>query len=143
MKRFGTVCVDASIVVRRVAAVVDSDVSDLWAQWEERRVMLVAPSMLHYEVANALHQYRRGGSRSTTALLASLRAALALPITLHDDDSMHELATDIAGRFSLRATYDAHYLALAERLGAEFWTADKRLAHAVRPDLNWVRLLGE
>ena len=37
--------------------------------------------------------------------------------------------------------YDAHYLALAERLGAEFWTADRRLQQAVGATLLWVRLL--
>lgn len=39
---------------------------------------------------------------------------------------MHS-ALDLAERLSLSATYDAHYLALAEWLGAEFWTADQRL----------------
>jgi len=32
-------------------------------------------------------------------------------------------------------------LALAERLGAEFWTADRRLCQAVAARLPWVRLL--
>ncbi|MFQ6133132.1 MAG: type II toxin-antitoxin system VapC family toxin, partial [Armatimonadota bacterium] len=38
-------------------------------------------------------------------------------------------------------TYDASYLALAQSLGVEFWTADRRLAHAVS-DLPFVKLLG-
>lgn len=143
MSRSSTVCVDASLVVRHVAAPTDADAAALWAGWEAARVTLVAPALLHYEVANALHQYRRGGSRSTVALKASFRAALALPVALYDDDALHEEATDVADRYALPATYDAHYLALADRLGAEFWTADKRLANAVRPHLGWVRLLGE
>jgi len=39
------------------------------------------------------------------------------------------------------AVYDAHYLALAERLGAEMWTADRRLCQAVGAALPWVRLV--
>jgi len=39
---------------------------------------------------------------------------------------------DLAARFSLPAIYDAHYLALAERLGSEFWTADRRLGQAAQ-----------
>jgi hypothetical protein len=42
---------------------------------------------------------------------------------------------------SLPAAYDAHYLALAERVGAEFWTTDRRLANKVREALPWVHLL--
>lgn len=143
MSRSATVCVDASIVVRHVASPDDAEVAVLWGGWEVTRISLVAPSLLHHEVANALHQYRRTGSRSTVALKTSLRAALALPIALYDDDELHEQATDYADRFSLPATYDAHYLALADRLGIEFWTADRRLANAVRPHLNWVHLIGE
>jgi hypothetical protein len=35
-------------------------------------------------------------------------------------------------QFSLPATYDAHYLALAERENCEFWTADTRLFNAIK-----------
>jgi predicted nucleic acid-binding protein len=38
----------------------------------------------------------------------------------------------------LGATYDAHYLALADYLGGEFWTADRRLAKVVQRELGWV-----
>jgi predicted nucleic acid-binding protein len=33
-------------------------------------------------------------------------------------------------------------MALTERLGVEFWTADKRLVNAVRPAQAWVHLVG-
>jgi predicted nucleic acid-binding protein len=48
---------------------------------------------------------------------------------------------DLADRFALPAAYDAHYLALADWLGGEFWTADRRLAKAVGEALPWVRLV--
>ena len=50
-------------------------------------------------------------------------------------------ALDLAERFSLPAAYDAHYLALADWLGGEFWTADRRLARAVHDELPWVRVV--
>jgi predicted nucleic acid-binding protein len=52
-------------------------------------------------------------------------------------------ALELADRFGLSATYDAHYLALAEREGCEYWTADERLWNSVRAQLGWVRWLGE
>ena len=45
-------------------------------------------------------------------------------------------------RFNHPAAYDAHYLALAEMMDCEFWTADERLFNAVRDELSWVRWLG-
>ncbi|HAG99010.1 MAG TPA: PIN domain nuclease, partial [Ktedonobacter sp.] len=52
-------------------------------------------------------------------------------------------AIEFAHRFHLPATYDAHYLALAQREQCEFWTADARLWNTVKNELNWVRLLGD
>jgi predicted nucleic acid-binding protein len=47
----------------------------------------------------------------------------------------------LAERFSLPAAYDAHYLALADWLGGEFWTADRKLVRAVEDELPWVRVV--
>jgi predicted nucleic acid-binding protein len=49
----------------------------------------------------------------------------------------------LATRFNRPATYDAHYLALAEMMDCEFWTADERLFNAVRDELSWARWLGQ
>lgn len=54
---------------------------------------------------------------------------------------MHDRALSLATRFTLPATYDAHYLALAEELGCEFWTADKRLAGATDGAFPLLRLI--
>jgi predicted nucleic acid-binding protein len=66
---------------------------------------------------------------------------MRLPIELHDETGLHQRAVEIAARFNLPAAYDAHYLALAERLGAGFYTGDARLARAVGGELPWVRLI--
>ncbi len=40
--------------------------------------------------------------------------------------------------------YDAQYLAVAERCGATFWTADRRLLERTRQcGVAWVRLINE
>jgi predicted nucleic acid-binding protein len=99
--------------------------------------------LLRYEVTNALHRLRKAGETTEDETERAIRAALALPIRLHFDDALHSAALAFAARFSLPAAYDAHYLALADRLGAAFWTTDRRLANSVRPALPWVRLVGE
>jgi len=70
----------------------------------------------------------------------ALAVSLSLPIHLHGDSGLHLLARKFAQRFSLLVTYDAHYLALADQLGAQFWSADRRLVRKVQSQLDWVHL---
>jgi predicted nucleic acid-binding protein len=71
----------------------------------------------------------------------ALEAAFALPVRLYGEEQLHRRALALAERFSLPAAYDAHYLALADWLGGEFWTADRKLVRAVGDELPWVRVV--
>lgn len=134
-------CVDAGVVIRLVADPEDEVVRRLWEEWDDERRPLAAPTLLRYEVTSVLYRYERAGLMSADSVRLALGAALAL--RLHGEDELHECALEIAERFSLPAAYDADYLALAERLGAAFWTTDERLTRAVRPSPRWVHLVGE
>jgi predicted nucleic acid-binding protein len=53
-------------------------------------------------------------------------------------------AFEWATRLGQKAAYDCFYLAAAERLGAEFWTADERLSNrASQLGAVWVHWMGE
>ncbi len=135
------VCVDANLVLRLVADPTDKLIKRLWEQWASERTQLAAPTLLYYEVANALYRYQNLGYLSASSVQLSFRAALALPLELHGEPDLHWRALVLADKFSLPAAYDAHYLALAELLGGEFWTADGRLARTVQSSLPWVHLV--
>jgi predicted nucleic acid-binding protein len=92
-------------------------------------------------VTNALYQYLRHGLLSVESARVALRAALALPVQLQSEPGLHDDAVAMAERHTLPATDDAHYLVLAEQMGAEFWTLDRRLVEAVSDSLRWVRLV--
>ncbi|MBF2021886.1 MAG: type II toxin-antitoxin system VapC family toxin [Hydrococcus sp. C42_A2020_068] len=47
---------------------------------------------------------------------------MKLGIRFYGDADLHRQALKIAQHYNIPATYDAHYLALAERLGIELWT---------------------
>ncbi len=134
-------CVDANLVIRLVVDVKDDRIRSLWAQWDAEGRSLAAPSLLPYELTNALYRYQKLGWLSAVAVKLALDAALALPLRLYGDADLYRQALELAGQFPLPSAYDAHYLAVAGRLGAEFWTADQRLAHAVQPALSWVHLV--
>lgn len=134
-------CIDANLVIRLVAEPTDVAVRGQWEQWDADRRQLAAPTLLYYEVTNAIYRYQIGGIFSTTAARLALHAALVLPIRLFGEAEIHQRATRLAARFSLPAAYDAHYLALTEWLGGEFWTTDRRLFQRVHHDLAWIHLL--
>ncbi len=56
---------------------------------------------------------------------------------------LQEERSDRADALGLPATYDAHYLALAEHLGCELWTDDQRLLRQVATSLPFVRWIGD
>lgn len=142
MRNSSTICVDASLVVGLYASVPDERVRELWGRWQQDRQQLVAPTLLRFEVTNALYRYQKAGLVSADATKRALNTALALPIQFYGDVDLHESALAMAGRFALPAAYDAHYLALAERLGATFFTTDQRLANVVQSALSWVHVVG-
>lgn len=136
------VCPDASFLLRLLLDEEAAPQADaLWEAWHQEGRRLVAPTLLYYEVANALYRYAAHGDLSPDEVETVLDLALRMDIELVGDAGLHRRALQLAQTFSLPAAYDAHYLALAERLGAEFWTADARLAQAVRDRLPWVHPL--
>jgi predicted nucleic acid-binding protein len=52
---------------------------------------------------------------------------------------LHQAALLWAGKIGQSKVYDAQYLALAESLGAEFWSADQRLCNTLKGmEIHWV-----
>jgi predicted nucleic acid-binding protein len=135
------ICVDANLVIRLVSDPADEPIQYLWEQWDSERRQISAPTFLYFEVANALYRYHKLGYLSASSVQLAFRAALALPLELHGEPDLHWRALDLAEKFSLPAAYDAHYLALAELLEGEFWTADRWLARTVQSALPWVHLV--
>jgi len=103
------------------------------------RVELLAPSLLPYEITNAVLNVMRQAKRKD--LLTEERALEIL-------EGVHKLRLplrDVAikrifrvARMYRRSAYDAAYLALAEEEGIPFITGDKRLYNAVKDRLPWV-----
>ncbi len=137
------VCVDASFILRMLLDPDAESYSEAWVAWERRSVQRAAPTLLYYELTNGIHRYVRAGVLSEATAGKALRTAQSLPVALVGDAELHSRALVLAGELGLTAAYDAHYVALAERLGAELWTADARLANGVRGRCDCVRLVGD
>lgn len=135
-------CVDANFVVKLVND--SSETSPylaLWDQWEQNQTEIIAPTLLGYEVTNVFYRMRRAGQLLDSEAQQSLENALNLPIRFHNERQLHQQAFDLAQQFNLPATYDAHYLALAQKFQADFYTGDKRLFNAIHSSLTWIHLI--
>ena len=137
-----SICVDASFILRLFMGPDDEAAWRLWDSWLFEGSTIHSPVLLGYEVANALHRYHRASLLSLASADLVLDAALSLPVRLHSSPELHRRALRLAADASLPATYDAHYLAVAEQVGAELWTADRRLAKQSARSSIVVRLLG-
>lgn len=136
------VCVDASFVLQLlVEAPLTQQAESLWVQWRQSEAELIASTLLYYELCNILHQHIRRNVLMPEEAQSALETAMAFEIKLYDDVALYRQAARLAHRLHLPAAYDAHYLALCERLNADFWTADKRLYNSVHEALSWVHLL--
>ncbi len=137
------ICPDASFVMRLLLATdEDHPAVQRWREWEKQGLVPTAPALLGYEVTNALHRYERMGELLPDEVDDALALSHDLAIRLVEDPNLHQRALRIARELALPAAYDAHYIALAERLGCEFWTFDARLVRAASAKLPWVRFCG-
>ena len=99
------------------------------------RIVLKAPDLLPYELANAVWQAQRRDRLLAAQAQDIIQAMEGLQIEILSLAWGEMLP--LARRFD-RSAYDAAYLALAEKLGEPFLTGDERLYNAVHPHLDWV-----
>jgi len=106
---------------------------------------LLAPPHLTAEVTNALHQRTRRQQHALTEIEAdrALARYLSLPIRQVSNDGLYPEAVKLARGSGLRSIYDALYVALAQMLGVELWTADQRLIQTLGTTAPWVRWIGD
>jgi predicted nucleic acid-binding protein len=136
--------VDASVVIDLIAPDVTGDlvVGALFAKWAAAAVTLTAPGLMWLEAENALLTgIRRGRWNGADADGAAVLLE-RIPVRQADTDEDRIRAFELARRYDNWPIYDMLYVAVAERIGEEYVTADRklrtRLAH-----LGWVKLPAE
>ena len=140
----GFVVVDASLVFKWLVEEKDSDKAQTLLQsWEHQKLKPAAPSFMPFEVANALHR-RIARDELTIEEGAYLIESVLVPeVELRYTARLHRQALELASQLGQGAVYDCHYLALAEILDCEMWTADERFYRSASPRAIRLRLLNE
>lgn len=137
-------CVDASVVVKWLVKEIDREYALML--YENVTVLggtFVGPAHVLTEVSSAIYKRVRLGGMELEDALRLIDDVQALPIVAMSPPGLHRRAFEIADQFGLKWIYDAFYVALAEIVGCELWTADETLHAAVRDVHTNVRLLSE
>lgn len=138
------VVVDASLAFKWLVKEVHTDeANNLGRLWNSQGIRVAAPHLMPVELTNALHQRVVRGELTVEAATQRLASLLSSGLELHQPPPIYGRALALARQLRQGATYDAHYLALAEMLGCDLWTADERFYRAVSPVVGRVRWVGE
>ena len=92
----------------------------------------VAPVLLRSEAASALRQLAWRGDLTDDEARGALAELETAAIQLVTDAALAEEAYAVARRLGWAKTYDAEYVALAQRRGCPLLTVDARLARTAR-----------
>ncbi len=138
------VCIDTNLALKLVLAEADSPKAHhLWDAWIDAGVEIIAPPLLAFEGTSVICNKMQRGLVPPAEAELMFKAFHLLGVRLIYPDGLHQKAWELAKRFNRPQAYDSHYLALAEMLGLELWTADERLYNLVRSELPWVKRLGD
>ena len=111
--------------------------------WKTAKDELIVPMLWEYEVVSILRKAVFGKVLRPDQARDSLQRIFALnPTRIAPTAELHQQTMEWAARLNQASAYDAHYLAVAEAMNAEFWTADGRLcSRAQQLGLDWVHVV--
>lgn len=122
-----TQVVDASVLV---AALVDDGEDGRWSEISISRDALIAPELLLVEASNILRRLERAGILSKLEANAAHSDLLRLDVELFPFAPFAERAWALRGNLT---SYDAWYVAVAERFECPLLTLDRKLSRATGP----------
>jgi predicted nucleic acid-binding protein len=135
--------VDANLVVKAILPVKNqAHVLDLLATWHRAHRTIYAPDILIPEVVSVIRRQAFDRLITETEGRLAIEDAFRLGLEIIPSDlGLSQAAYNWASRLGHSKAYDGFYLAVAERLGIDLWTADERLSNRARQiNTLWVRL---
>ncbi len=140
----GFVVVDASVAVKWALEEDDSDEATALVRfWNDEDIQPAAPYLMSFEVANVLHRRVAQGELEVEAAAELMQELLSVGVEFYHPPGLYTRALELASLIGQGAVYDARYLALAEILDCEYWTADRRFYRGASPVVQNIRWVGE
>jgi predicted nucleic acid-binding protein len=138
------VVVDAALIIKAILPNPESAVC-LAVLKRIEDAQLVAPALWIYEITSTFSKAVHFEQITLAEGQAALKQALSLGVQIiPPDETQAALAYNWTITLKRAAAYDSFYLAIAEALGAEFWTADQSLFRSLEGrGLAWLHWCGE
>ena len=139
-----SVVVDANVAAALVISLPYSQAASArMTAFVRQEVQVYAPALWAYEVSSTIRKAIAIGGLDPIEASNALERIDSIGVSLVSPDmSLHQDALRWAEAIGQPVAYDAAYLALAERLGANFLTADRRLARTLDSiDVTWHELI--
>lgn len=137
------IIVDSGVLIASVfLETLTPQAKGLLHQLQAATVEFHAPMLLRYEVVAVARKAVYQGRITTDIGRGARDQLLTYPVSLHIDDVLLKRAYELAELHNRPTAYDSQYLALAERLKCDFWTADERLFNALNGAFSTMRYLG-
>lgn len=140
------IVIDANITVALfVNLPYSSQAERLFRLWRQQDIELFAPALWPAEVISALRKMITAGQMSSDDARLALASLERFPVqVIVPDAALMDSSLIWAEKLNQTVAYEAQYIALAESLAAEFWTADQRLLRSLQPmQVNWIHWVGD
>ncbi len=143
------VVIAANITLAMALPVAYTDlVMDKLDAWQRKQVEVVVPTLWAYEIAEGIKTAVDKGFLSLGKGFLAIEAIFSLGYKrVHPTVELSKMSLAWSRTLGLAKTDEGQYLALAEMLAAEFWTADEKLvtlAHREGADwVKWIESAGE
>lgn len=139
-----SVVIDASVVLKwyLLDEILEEKALALLENYYRDRIVLLAPELLAYELANGLVLAASRGRIPHEVVLDALKGFWSLRIKLVDAGQIYERLPYLCRTHQLTA-YDASYVATAEIENAVLITADEKLHRAVKAGSGTAIRLGD
>jgi predicted nucleic acid-binding protein len=137
-------CLDTSVwIPYLVPETYQPQARTLVAEALSLNLRLVAPAFAWAEVGSVLRKKTRMGVITIEEAQGFFQDFCELPIDYIEEEVIRVRAWEIAQQYELSTLYDAAFLACAESVSAEFWTADATLVRQLLPRPTYLQQLGE
>ena len=136
-----SVVIDAGVIFKLLVPSPETDrVKTLFRAWAQDDLKISAPALWIYETTSIFTKSVHFGDLTEEEADSALSYVSQLDVQLIDaDEEQIRNAFSWTMRLHRAAAYDSFYLAAADKLGCDLWTADRRLVNAVSQP--WVRLV--
>jgi predicted nucleic acid-binding protein len=140
--------IDANVAVWAVVPLMQDKEVDAFSRvrnWQVEGLTLTAPVLWLAEATSSIRRAVYSKLLSDENGRRAIEQLFALEIkTASLSEALCKAAFDWATKLGQARAYDGFYMALANTLGVEFWTADRRLVNGARQaGVSWVRWIGE